>query len=250
MSRWFASLSLCLVASVAIADGKTGTRTVIFTGESKVALPESWLSAEIRGQAVPLDSSEERRSRAIVTRAISLYPQSLLDQNLSSVFVVKELWFYGVKYGGTNSRTSIYIANRGTQQGFTDAFIASTFHHELSSILLRNHPERLDEAAWRDANRAGDQYRKSGTQSLLDGTAETRYSANFHVNGFLNQYGTSSVEEDFNTFAEALFSGDDRFWRAVDQFSRVEKKKDLIVAFYQSLDPLFTEEYFRAISRQ
>lgn len=211
--------------------------------------PPSWRGEDVRATAVRVDNAEINRSLHLADAAMAKYPSGLLKENLEAVFFVKEMRFYGLRYGGTNSRSTVYITNRGTVQGFTDRFVLSTFHHELSSILLRNHAEKFDKAAWHAANMRGFRYRSSGMESLKDGTADTKYDHRFHVDGFLNQYATSSMEEDFNTFAEALFMGDRSFWEIVDRFPRVEQKAHVILAFYGALDPVFTEEHFRSFAQ-
>ena len=211
--------------------------------------PPSWLGGEVRATAVSVDKAEVDRSLQLADAGMANYPAGLLKENLEAVYFVKEMRFYGLKYGGTNSRGTVYITNRGVRQGFTDLYILSTFHHELSSILLRNHPEKFDSAAWHAANREGFRYRSSGMESLKDGSADTKYGHRFHIDGFLNQYATSSMEEDFNPYAEALFMGDRRFWEIVDRFPRVEQKADVILAFYGALDPGYTEEHFRGLAQ-
>ena len=212
--------------------------------------PASWRGGEINAMATRIQRSEDARSLRLAQSALGKYPRAIVTKNLRAVQFVREMSFYGVPYGGTNSRDSVYIANRGADAGFDDAFIVSTIHHEFSSILLRNNPEGFDELAWTAANAPHARYGTGGTQAIKDGTANTAYRAELHSAGFLNQYSMSSVEEDFNTFAEALFRGDARLWNICRQFPRVAKKKDLIVAFYASLDPSFTEEFFRSLAKE
>ncbi|MCH8978142.1 MAG: hypothetical protein IH945_02730 [Armatimonadetes bacterium] len=235
------------VSSSDYVDARTGIP--IRFDVTDAMFPPSWHGGKVRATAVGVDEAEVDRSLQLVDTAMAKYPAGLLRENLEAVFFVKEMRFYGLKYGGTNSRDTVYIANRGVRQGFTDRYVLSTFHHELSSILLRNHASKFDAEAWRSANRDGFRYRSSGMESLKDGTADTKYDHRFHVDGFLNQYATSSLEEDFNTFAEALFIGDRRFWEIVDRFPRVERKADAILAFYGALDPGFTEEHFRDLAQ-
>ena len=234
------------VSTTDYVDARTGIPIRFDTTDDM--FPPSWRGGKVRASAVRVDAGEVNRSLELVDAAMSKYPAGLLKQNIDAVFIVKEMRFYGLKYGGTNSRDTIYVSNRGVGDGFTDHYILSTFHHELSSILLRNYPVMFDRAAWLAANRDGFTYRSSGMESLKDGTAGTKYSRRFHLDGFLNQYATSSMEEDFNTFAEALFTGDSRFWEAVDRYPRVEKKAAVILAFYAALDPGYTEEHFRSLA--
>jgi hypothetical protein len=49
-------------------------------------------------------------------------------------------------------------------------------------------------------------------------------------------------------FAQNIFSGGSQFWLIVDSFDPIRKKTELIIRFYQLIDPVFTEEYFRSLA--
>ena len=51
----------------------------------------------------------------------------------------------------------------------------------------------------------------------------------------------------FNSFAENIFMGDESFFDTVEGYEKLEMKLDLIVEFYNALDPTFTIEYFKEI---
>jgi hypothetical protein len=208
--------------------------------------PASWKRGEVRAFAESLDLTEVERSRDILRRAMDKYPDAVLQSNLRRVFVLGRLTFYGLPYGGTNSLDTLYLANRGRTEGFSDQYLEESFHHELSSILLRNFPEALDRKAWLSANPPGFVYRGDGTEAVRTGTASTRYSARWHAQGFLAQYGTASLEEDFNMVAEGLFAGGGNFWRIVSQYPRLRQKAKAAMRFYRQVSSAFSEETFRA----
>ncbi len=209
--------------------------------------PLEWQQKPIRAQAAPLPEQEVSRSLAAAQRAIQKYPPRLIQRNLKGVYFVGELRFYGLPYGGTNSQDAIYLANRGQRNGFTDDFLEESFHHEFSSILLRNYAGKFDEPSWIACNAPGGLYRSNGTDALRDGTASTEYQRAYHELGFLAQYATASVEEDFNMMAEGLFSGSSRFWVAVDSYPRLKMKCAQTILFYKSLDERYTEAWFRSL---
>jgi hypothetical protein len=236
----------CLIAADS-NDPRTGTP--IKCQLDAEMFPTAWQTAEIKPTAVAVDKLEAFRSQICAEEALKHYPVELVKKNLKAVYYAKELSFYGVQFGGTNSLDTIYLANRGEQAGFTGEYLVNAFHHEFSSILLRNYWERFDEEAWIAANAPGVGYREGGVIAIRDGMSDTRFKPRHNVDGFLNEYGNASLEEDFNTFAEALFGSDRTFWTLVDRYPRLAKKKDLIVAFYASLDPQFTESYFRSLAK-
>lgn len=239
---------LAVLGCLALADHRD-PRTGIEIRTDAV-FPASWVGGEVNAGMVPLDPAEHMRSVSLAQSAMALYPVELLRKNLKSVQFAKELRFYGLAYGGTNSGDAVYIANRGAAEGYTDAFLTSAFHHELSSILLRNYAAKFDAHQWASNNRPGVDYGAGGIEALKGGRAETAYKPKYNVDGFLNEYGKSSLEEDFNTFAEGLFGGDRAFWVIVDRYPRLEAKAKLAIAFYASLDPQFSEEFFRGLANK
>lgn len=114
--------------------------------------PYSWYSGDINGKAVSLDSSEILRSTEIVKKALLKYPVEVIKKNLDKIYIMKSLEFFGVIYGGTNTKNKVYISNNGIAAGYTNDFIERLFHEEFSSVLLANYPDAFDKDAWAEIN--------------------------------------------------------------------------------------------------
>ena len=186
----------------------------------------------------------------IIIREFAMYPRELLAADLKRICLARELYFYGQPFGGTNDSSSVYLASEGEAEGFDDTYLAETFHHEFSSILMRNHAFSAEK--WKAANPEGFEYTSvedGGVKAIRNAQDGLDGSPEFYEQGLLSEYAKSELEEDFNTFAEALFTGDRRFWKTVDRFPRVEQKARVILAFYAALDPGFTEEHFRSLAQ-
>jgi hypothetical protein len=235
-----------LAWSVAAVESAAGLPVPVLTQIRDEDFPPAWRTRAVRAHAEPLDPNEAERSRAIAARAMAKYPADLLRRHLRGVYFASRLQFYGLSFGGTYSDTALYLANRGPAEGFTDAYLEESFHHEFSSILLANRPDALDQAAWRAGN--GWPYGSSGAEALRSGRASTRYTAAWHERGFLAEYASASLEEDFNMMAEGLFAGGSRFWSAIDAHPRLHAKMRLAAAFYSRLAPGLDEEYFRRLA--
>lgn len=210
--------------------------------------PESWFSGEIKGKAIPLDSTEYERSERIIRKALGKYPDGFAEQYLRKIYVLGYLEFFGVEYGGTNTEGVIYISNRGTDMGYTDSYLEQTFHHEFSSLLYFAHPEYFKKEQWKKLNR-GFTYGGGGVAAIQTGTASTELSDFYAEMGVLSQYATADIEEDFNLFAEQIFCASDRFWTLVDTYPALNKKVKIMADFYGKIHPVFTIEYFRKISK-
>ncbi len=206
--------------------------------------PESWKTEEIDAKGVALDDSEKKRSIELIKKALAKYPSKMLMQNLKKIVVLKSIAFYGLEFGGTNSSDVVYVTNDGIANGYTDDYVEQVVHHEFSSILLRNFPELFNDAAWRKIN--GKAYGTGGVDALRNGVSSEVYDENLMKMGFLDEYSTSDLEEDFNTFAQNIFHSDEEFWSYCDKYPDINSKLNLIVEFYGKLSPEFTKEYFAA----
>ena len=226
-----------------LTDNRTQIRIVLET-EAEM-FPKSWLESPINAKAKPLDTDQVDRSGSLVTKALDYYPAEVLKSALTKVYVCRSIEFYGLEYGGTNSLDCVYLTNAGEPKGYSDSYIVGSFHHELSSIFLRNHPENLEDKAWNDCNPEGFKYGQGGTEALRSGQDSTQMDETLAAKGFLAQYAQASLEEDFNMTVEGLFSGNARFWKLVDEHERFRSKARIAIKFYSKLDPVFTETHFR-----
>jgi len=211
--------------------------------------PKPWLTKEINGKATPLDSSEFERSKAIIIKALNKYPVDVIAKHLTKVYVVNRLEFYGLEYGGTNSTSVVYVANRGIDFGYSDFWIEQAFHHEFSSILFRNYSSLFDKKKWTSYNK-GIRYGKSGTEALKQGKASEQFDLELNKRGILAQYGTASIEEDFNEFAQNLFLSNLGFWEIGETQKRIWNKTNQAIEFYNHIDSRFDVQYFRGISKK
>ncbi|MCA0362189.1 MAG: putative zinc-binding metallopeptidase [Armatimonadetes bacterium] len=261
-SRWTRGLVVAAVAASAYAFATTSNPTTsprrVIDSRTQIAIdcsiqpdmfPREWRSPEIRASAVELSDTEVERSHTMISAAMAKYPDEVLKRNLKAVFVARELRFFDLPYGGTNSLDTVYIANDGVRNGFSNRFLEGAFHHEFSSILLRNHDREFPKDEWQSALPKHFEYRGDGTQSVREGTASTWYDPRLNEQGFLSQYSTSSKEEDFNMIAEALMTGDNRFWMRVERYPALRKKAELVAKFYGRIDSALTWERLQSFAQ-
>lgn len=220
----------------------------VVTSSDKEIFPPSWLTKEIAASGEELAAEEIERTARVVAAAARKYPAEVLAANLGTVYVLRRLAYFGVEAGGTNSRRDIYLANDGVGLGFTDLALENAFHAEFSSILLRNFPKYLDTAAWTKANPPGFAYLGNGVEAIKDAKAGLVTTEASLAEGFVYEYSKSSLENDFNSLAKRLFTGDAGFWGAAGQYPALLEKSDLAVKFYQRLHPSFTPGYFLTLA--
>lgn len=218
---------------------------------SSSIFPTDWQASPISAEGEAIPTTEIARSKIVMAKALKKYPSAVLQKELKAVYFLRNMKFYNVGYGGTNSTDALYLTNDGVSMGYTNLYLEQTFHHEFSSILYRNHPTFFDEAGWKLANIPNFDYNdpEAGVGAIRNNQSSQDLDTMLCAKGFLTQYSLSGIENDINTVAQNIFSPSDNFWLYVDRYPRINKKVKLLIAFYTKIDPLFTETYFRKLPR-
>ncbi|CCK82191.1 uncharacterized protein TOL2_C40360 [Desulfobacula toluolica Tol2] len=209
--------------------------------------PKNWRSKKINAKAMKISEDEIVRSLEIIKLAIQKYPAYLVRENLTKVYIVHKLSYFGVSTSGTNSHNRIYIANSGLSKGYTNDFVEKLFHAEFSSILLRNHKSFFTDSSWKRINPVNFRYGKSGVDFVKKGKASERFKNEFLNAGFLNQYATSTLENDFNSVVKRLFMNEKKLWEIARYNKAIGQKILLTLEFYHKLNPIFTRKYFQLL---
>lgn len=214
--------------------------------------PRSWTQPPINAKGVPIDKSEIARSKQVLQGALGKYPAVMLKKELRAVYMLRDMFFYEVAYGGTNTTDALYLCNNGKQAGYSDLYIEQSFHHEFSSILYRNYPLYFDESAWKNAHIAGFDYNdpENGVGAIRNNESSQELDTALCRKGFLTQYSMSGIENDLNTVAQNLFAPSAGFWDIADRYPRIRTKVTLLIAFYKRIHPGFTETFFRQCSKK
>ena len=227
-------------------DERTSTE-ICFTVQDEM-FPKHWYSARINAEAEPLARSERQRFISILNRTFAKYPEKVLRENLDRVYGLKKMKFYGVAFGGTNLRNTVFICDDESNPRFTDGYIEGVFHHEFSSVLKRAFQKYLNTDAWEAANSPDFIYGNGGVDAIMNREASMALDPENYDKGILTKYSQASVEEDINVFAQIIFTGEQNFWEIVDNNVRIRKKAMLLIGFYHRIDPRFTEDYFRRLT--
>ena len=247
----FCSTALAAALPEAPRIGSGAPQELISWDADAKIFPDEWTAEPFFATAKPMDPSQQARARALVTRAIKQYPCSLINETLQRIYVVGELTFFkNIPFGGTASDKAVYLAVQPEGAGFTDRFITETFHREYSTLLLNLHLKHLDQSAWNAVNSNGFRYlganswerakgKDGGARAIENGaTSLSPQAGGEYLNeGFLSEYSKSSLENDFNEYAAALFMNEAEFLERVAKYPAVRKKRDLAVRFYSAIAP-------------
>ena len=191
----------------------------------------------------PIDLAVLARYPAILEAALSRYPPHVIEKYLNAVYFAGTMIDYGIGAVGTYDifRRIIYLIDDGSR---TDQEAIATFHHEMSSLLPFRRSEFLN--PWEEQNPEGFQYFSEIYHSQDDiyaGTSTLDGSEEIYEMGFMNSYGFTNLENDYNEYAKMIFTNPEKFRELMERYPRIRGKFDMFLKIYQSVDPIFTEEY-------
>ena len=160
-----------------------------------------------------------------------MYPPKLIANNLRHIYLLKALRFYGLVYGGTNSRDAIYISTQAKDDD-PDEFLAGIIHAELSSILFKNYSFPTEE--WSKINGASWRYIGSG-KDLLGRAGLYEQSEDLLSRGFMSVYSQASIEEDVNMYVSTLIERRSVVFSAAARHEKVRQKFKVLTKFYEGV---------------
>lgn len=193
-------------------------------------------------KVTPIRHRVLRRYPRLLQTAFEKYPIEVIKQYLNAIYFADEINHEGFKYGGSYDqfRRIIYLVDNGRQ---SDDSAMYTFHHEFSSLLLSRHSMLLN--PWFENNPKDFVYLYSiGANQLEIYNSTSSYGTEAdYSKGFMDTYGQTEFENDFNEYSAMIFTYPEKFKRIMDQYPRVRGKFLVWLKFYQEIDPIFTEEY-------
>lgn len=191
--------------------------------------PDLWRRPEVNASAIQL-APDRRVAIETVRKAVLKYPTKLLKDNLERVYVVASLSFKGINAAGTNSRRRIYLVDYGQPRE-----LEMSFHHEFSSILLRNYWSKFDIDSWMLLLPSGFHYGTKRVKAVID-NAKSSINLKNAEQGFLSEYSKSSIENDVNLISERLFMKDADLKRLCIKYPAIRGKVELFLKFLHSID--------------
>jgi hypothetical protein len=180
----------------------------------------------------------------ILKKAFKNYPTNIIKKYLKAIYFAEEIDENGFKYGGSYDpfRKIVYLTNNGRQ---TDDLAESSFHHEFSSLLLKSHSfnlkpwENLNPNRFRYLYEIYDNFKSLPSSIIIEGKGTDQD----YKDGFVNGYGRTDSENDFNEYAAMIFTYPEKFKKIMNQYPRVRGKFLVWLDFYHKIDPIFTEDY-------
>jgi hypothetical protein len=167
-----------------------------------------------------------------IATSLALYPPGFIAKLCRAIFICGNLRCEGVSAGGTYGPAWIILsANPVFGPGGIYETARLGVHHEFSSLVLARFPALVPR--WMATLPVGWQGIESTRDALLQAGGEGH-------DGFLSSYGATSVENDFNTYAETVFGDPAKLVELARKSRIVRQKATLLLGVYVSLDERLT----------
>lgn len=190
-----------------------------------------------------LPGDDRNAALAALDRAMSVYPPGFLDTILHRVVLAGRIGMWGTDVGGFFNDATIALNDAGAASTAGAVFVADSFHHELSSIV-RNQV-LFNVGAWTSDNPPGFAYKSlADYKAILAERPSVEGDDALHAQGFVSRYGTTSLDNDWNTYAERVFGHGRSLAVLIGRFPRMRDKVRQLLDIYARLDPRF-EPYFQ-----
>lgn len=194
--------------------------------------PYTQLNATIaEGEIFPASQGVLHESLTGVEDALAAYPAGFASSLIDAIFIAGNMFFDGMSAGGTYHHSWIIVASTTDPTGESNYNSALYgVHHELSSFIY--HKNFVIARVW------GSLMPKNWQAKVTDKEALARsYQPIDYENGFLNNYATTTVENDFNTYAEFVFARPDELIELAKTYPLVAKKLRLFINAYAKQSP-------------
>ena len=207
-------------------------------------IPDGW-------RLDPIAAPDVLPALRAVSAALSVYPTDFIRQHAGSevgpIFLVRSIWVNGSEVGGMFMAGAIYVPARGMDASASVTFAEDTVHHEFALVGLYAGPS--PKAAWAAANAPGFAYQTDHDAEAVRVAGHrpdaTDTSDGVHDAGFMIKYAESSLEEDWQTYAEQAFGHPEALVALVKRFPRVKAKTKIFIDHYGTLDPAFAAYFAR-----
>ena len=188
------------------------------------------------------------RYAGLLPKALEKYPVYVIKKYLKAIHFAGNINQDGFEYGGSYDpfRHILFIVDSGWEKDKRSYY---TIHHELSSLFLARHSFFIN--PWTDHNPKNFKYSYEVTDDALktyNSASSVGTNSDFEK-GFMNTYGQTNFENDFNEYSAMILTYPKKFKEIMDKYPRVRGKFLVWLDFYQKIDPIFTEAYLFGVKK-
>jgi len=165
---------------------------------------------------------------------IQTYDKEFIKDKIKSIMFFKNLKYLESVVGGMSDGDDIWVNRKEGTEEKLNIYYLSVLHHEFSSNVYKRIP-MIKRTVWSKINFAYEY-----TIYYLKKCLNNSYFANSTTvellkNGFLRNYSLTNDENDFNVYAETLFTEPEKLKKLKATHPNVKIKLEKLKEFYREL---------------
>jgi hypothetical protein len=200
----------------------------------------------VNGMATTVEPGSMPAALDGIEQSLGAYPAGFYARFCKAIFICGSLSLDGAEAGGTYGRAWIILA-ASMKVGVAGIFetVRLGVHHEFSSLIWLRNPPLI--ARWTTFLPVGWAPAANNAIALAAAVNDEKSTGQAdRTDGFLSNYGATNAENDFNVYAEVIFSNAKRVARLAKVYPVVAHKTAMLMAAYTNLDSRF-ESVFQSM---
>lgn len=188
----------------------------------------SYYGAHVTENTPPQSAIDSYTS--ILKQFITSYNKEFLKNNIQEIRLSYPLTYNGVEVGGVSNGNKILINIAPHDRDF---YLKAINHEFSSNILKKLHYTNI--MAWRKLSGSYNESPSYFRRCLTDGNFYRENSEENYSNGFLTNYSLTNPENDFNVYAERIFTNDSALKYYSSKYELILRKVSFVKNAYRQL---------------
>lgn len=189
----------------------------------------------------PLTSESKKEScSSKIMDIASNYPNDFLAEHLDSIILLDSIKLQNVtasglyiklKHNGRSHYKTIYLSCSSNADK-----VARIFHHEFSSIILKYKLNNKNKNRWKSISENNYCAENKMSGNFCPGykkNYDRKIIKNLNEFGIITHYGNTSLENDFNIYAEFVFARPEALYRLTQEYSTIKDKLKIFLETYK-----------------
>ena len=189
------------------------------------------MSDQIKGN-IP-KQAEVNKFLPALKEFVSSYDISFIRKNIDEFFLLDTLKYQGNDVGGLSNGKKIYISVEDLGYNYYIIYLKA-LHHEFSSNILKSSAYE-QYLIWKNISADYYETAKSFFLRCINNVSFAKLSDDgIYAGGFIINYGKTNAENDFNTYAEYLFTNPAKI-NELKKYEKIKTKINLLKKMYRIL---------------
>lgn len=172
------------------------------------------------------------RSYPAIKIFLSSYDNKILRNKIKQILLFKKIYYLDSEVGGLSDGSTIWLCLDDYAEYKMPQVYVKILHHEFSSNIYKSTP-LYQRFAWKNINYMYNDSIEFLKKCLNNFSYCEETSEKLLRNGYIKNYSLTNDENDFNVFAETLFTHPQKMILLKQKYPFIDKKLTKLKEFYR-----------------